>query len=253
MLLGALLLFAALSWLALRTGIGQRFDNAAMNTVVAGHEAKLTLLSVLGYVSIGAILIVALLCVLLALIRGRVLAGVAALAVLGGANLTTQLLKSSFFERARGPASEGFIVAPNSFPSGHTTVVAAGVGALLIVAPSALRPAVVAAGSFAVTITGASTIVAGWHRPSDVIAALLVTLAWTAAAALVVSGTIDANRMAWLIAPIGAALAGIALVLIGVRPSYGWSGYVIEAAVVLSCIAAATAVSVALMSRLSSR
>ncbi len=33
------------------------------------------------------------------------------------------------------------------------------------------------------TLTGASTVVAGWHRPADVVAALAVSLIWTAAVA----------------------------------------------------------------------
>ncbi len=233
---------ALLAWFVLRTGRGQALDEAAMDTVVAGRQAQLTVLSMLGYVSISAIVAVAVLSVAMALVRGRVLAAVAALAVLAGSNITTQVLKHGVLERI-----DGYVAAPNSFPSGHTTVVAAGVAALLVAAPRALRPLVVLGGSFAVTMTGASTVVAGWHRPSDVVGAVLVALVWTAAAALVVREESPRELTGWFLAPLGAAAAGITLVAIGVRPSYGWSGFA-EAALVLTAMAGAIAVAIVLMS-----
>ncbi|MGJ9413972.1 phosphatase PAP2 family protein [Aeromicrobium sp. CF4.19] len=239
----SLLVLGWLAWFVLRTAEGQRLDESSMVSVVAGRETQLTVLSLLGYVSISAIVVVALVCVGLALARGQVALAVAALAVLAGANITTQVLKHGLLERI-----DGVVVAPNSFPSGHTTVVVAGVGALLIAAPRVLRPLVVLGGSFAVTLTGASTVVAGWHRPSDVVGSVLIALAWTAAAALVLGGPTDRARAAWISAPLGAVAAGVALVVIGVRPSYGWSGFG-EAAIVLGGVALSAALGVALMQR----
>ncbi len=246
-LLGTAVTFCALAWFVLRTEQGQRLDDAAMESVIAGRETHLTVLSLLGYVSIGSIVAVALICVVLTVSRGQVTAAVAALVVLAGANISTQVLKHTVLERA-----EGFVLAPNSFPSGHTTVVAAGVGALLLAAPRPLRPLVVLGGAFATTMTGASTVVAGWHRPSDVVGAVLVALAWTTAAALLMRGPTDRARIAWFVAPVGAAAAGVVLVVIGVRPSYGWSGFM-EAAVVLGVVAAVIAGAIALMHRVASR
>lgn len=234
---------AVLAWFVLRTGTGQRWDDGAMSTVVAGRDTRLTVLSLLGRISIGAIVVVALACVLLALVQGRLAAAAAALLVLAGANITTQVLKHGVLERV-----DGFVQAPNSFPSGHTTVVAAGVAALLLAAPRVLRPLVALVGTAAITVTACSTIVAGWHRPADVVGAVLVVLAWTGAASLVQPGPADRGRSAWLLAPLGAAIAGVALVAIGVRPSYGWSGFG-EAAVVLGAVAASTALAVVLMRR----
>ena len=56
---------------ALNSDRGQQWDDSAMRTVVAGRDTELTLLSILGYVSIGAILAVALACAVVALLRGR--------------------------------------------------------------------------------------------------------------------------------------------------------------------------------------
>ena len=58
----------------------------------------------------------------------------------------------------------------NSAPSGHTTFAAA---------PRFLRPTVALCAALATCLTGASTIINGWHRPADVVTAILVTAIWT--------------------------------------------------------------------------
>ena len=238
-------MLVAVTIVALHTGVGQRVDERAMRTVVAGRETELTVLSLLGRVSIGAVLAVSAVCVVLAIMRGRVRLAVAALTVIVGANLTTQLLKEVILER-----SQLDVIAPNSLPSGHTTVVAGAVGALLLVSPAALRLLVVVAGAFAVVATGASTIVAGWHRPADIVAALAVCLAWTAVGAIMSGGSHRPTSGVGIASLAGAGAALVLLVVIGVRPSYGWSGFG-EATVVLGATALVTAAAMFLMERIS--
>lgn len=67
----------------------------------------------------------------------------------------------------------------NSAPSGHTTFAAAAGAALFLAAPRFLRPTVALCAAFATCLTGASTIINGWHRPADVVTAILVTAIWT--------------------------------------------------------------------------
>jgi membrane-associated phospholipid phosphatase len=234
---------ALLLRLALHSARGQDWDNSAMTTVVAGRDAQLALLSVLGYVSIAAIVAVAVGCAL-AVMRGRPRIGAAAAAVLVGANLTTQILKESVLDRP-----DFGLGTLNSLPSGHTTVVASAVGASLLVAPGVLRPFVALAGGFATTLTGASTIVAGWHRPADVMAALAVSLIWTA----VVATIIRPRKQEVLPGPrhpmggtVAGAIAGcfgalVFLVAVGVRPLLGWDGF-LQASLVLGAVTAVTAV-----------
>ena len=124
-------MLVAVAVVALHTGAGQRLDERAMRTVVAGRDTELTVLSLLGRVSIGAVLAVSIVCVVLAIMRGRVRLAVAALLVIAGANVTTQLLKEVVLER-----SALDVIAPNSLPSGHTTVVASAVAR-----PAPRRPA----------------------------------------------------------------------------------------------------------------
>lgn len=107
----------------------------------------------------------------------------AAIVVVAGANLTTQLLRTAL-EHARHKAIEHGLELPwpNSFPSGHATAAASIAVALLLVAPAAHRRAAALAGAALVAIVGISVIVLRWHYPSDVLGALLVVGAWAFAA-----------------------------------------------------------------------
>jgi len=107
----------------------------------------------------------------------------AAIVVVAGANLTTQLLKTTL-EHARHKAFEHGIELPwpNSFPSGHTTAAASIAVALLLVTPAAHRRAAALAGGALVAIVGLCVVVLRWHYPSDVLGGLLVVGAWGFAA-----------------------------------------------------------------------
>lgn len=232
---GALLTLVVVVRVALQSVRGQEWDDSAMATVVAGRDARLTLLSGLGYVSIGTIVAVAAGCALVALLRGKAWLAVAAAVVIAGADITTQVLKHTLLERP--DLGLGTL---NSLPSGHTTVVASAVGAALLVAPGGVRLLVAAAGGFATTLTGASTIVAGWHRPADVVAALAVSLVWTAVVAVFIHGPRHSVTGTSVSALLGCAAALLALVAIGVRPAYGWVGFT-QASLVLGAVTLVTA------------
>ena len=234
--LGGAFTLVVLVWVAVRSRRGQVWDDSAMNTVTGGRDAQLTLLSLLGYVSIGAIVAVVIGCVVVAMLRGRLALAAAAVVVVAGSNITTQLLKHTILHRP--DLGLGTL---NSLPSGHTTVVASAVGAALLVAPVPTRPLIAVAGGFATTLTGASTVVAGWHRPSDVVAALAVSLVWTAGAAIALRGR--ASRVGGTIAGtvVGCIAALLFLVAVGVRPVLGWDGFV-QSSLVLGALTAATAV-----------
>jgi membrane-associated phospholipid phosphatase len=224
----------AVAEVALGTATGQRWDDAALDTVYAGRDTRLTLLSGLGRVSIGLILAVMVGCMATALMRGRGQWAVAAVVVIAGANVTTQLLKQVVLTRP----DVGFGTL-NSLPSGHTTVVASATAAALLVVPPALRGVLAVVGAAATTLTGASTIVAGWHRPSDIIAALAVSLLWAAAVSAVVSRRLVRVRGAAAGSLVGAAGGLVVLAALGVRPVLGWDG-VADAVAVLGATAVVT-------------
>lgn len=239
--LGWVVVSALVLWgvveVALGTVSGQRWDHAALDTVYAGADTRLALLSVLGRVSIGLILAVMIGCMATALMRGRGQWAVAAVVVIAGANVTTQLLKHVLLERPDLGLGLGTL---NSLPSGHTTVVASATAAALMVVPAALRAPLALLGAAATTMTGASTIVAGWHRPSDIVAALAVSLLWAAGVSAVVSRRRVRVRGAATSSLLGAAAGLVVLAVLGVRPVMGWSG-VVDAGVVLGATAVVTA------------
>jgi len=222
-----------------------------MEAVYARADVREQVLSLLGYVSIGTTALALIVCVGLALVRRRYAAAVAAITVVAAANVTTQLLKDQVFVR---PDFGNLTI--NSLPSGHTTVVASVTLAALLIAPMSARAFVAILGSFTVTLTGASTIVAGWHRPSDVFAGLAISLAWGSLVVLVLGirrpGRLP--RAQWwptVWSFVGAIGAGALLVLIGVRPVQGWQG-LLDAAVVLGSIGVVSAAVVGVFARLSS-
>jgi membrane-associated phospholipid phosphatase len=234
-LLGVLTL-VVLVRIALGSQRGQQWDDSAMHTVMGGRDTQLAVLSLLGYVGIGAVIAVVAGCAVVSVMRGRVALAVGAAVVIAGANVTTQVLKHTVLDRP--DLGLGTL---NSLPSGHTTVVASSVGAALLVAPRAWRPLVALAGGLATTMTGASTVVAGWHRPSDVVAALAVSLVWTAGVALVLRGRAAPIAGTTAGAVVGCVTATVLLIVIGVRPVTGWDGFV-DAGLLLGLITAATAV-----------
>jgi membrane-associated phospholipid phosphatase len=115
--------------------------------------------------------------------NGRRREVLAAIVVVAGANLTTQLLKTTL-EHARHKAFEHGIELPwpNSFPSGHTTAAASIAVALLLVVPARHRFAAAVTGAALTAAVGFSVVILGWHYPSDVLGGLLVVGAWAFAA-----------------------------------------------------------------------
>lgn len=104
-------------------------------------------------------------------------AGMAAVVILGS-NLTTQVIKDGVFYRTGLVGEWNHDI--NTLPSGHVTVVAAAWAALLFVAPRRWRPPTALAGAAATCAIGLATVADRWHRPSDVVAAVLVVVAWAA-------------------------------------------------------------------------
>lgn len=93
-----------------------------------------------------------------------------------GACVTTYALKNYIIVKPDWGIQEAV---SNSAPSGHTTFAAAAGAALFLAAPRLMRPTVALLAAVATCLTGASTIINGWHRPVDVVTAILVTAMWT--------------------------------------------------------------------------
>ncbi|ORC24321.1 hypothetical protein A7979_09970 [Rothia nasimurium] len=92
-----------------------------------------------------------------------------------GANLTTQLLKNYLIIKPNLGIQEAL---GNSAPSGHTTFAAASGLALFLASPKRFRPTVALISTVFTIAAGYSTVINGWHRPADVVSAILVTGLW---------------------------------------------------------------------------
>jgi membrane-associated phospholipid phosphatase len=185
---GAVALVAAagvwLTWrVFVRTYTGQRVDQIAFEGARFGQGRLWRVAEpVLDVVSIPSVALVLLAAVLIATVRRRWELAVQVAVLVGGSNLTTQLLKHAVLDRP----DHGLSAADdNTLPSGHTTAAASVAAALVFVVPPRARPWAALLGAGYTAATGVSTLVGRWHRPSDVAAAVLVVLAWSALACAV--------------------------------------------------------------------
>jgi hypothetical protein len=140
--------------------------------------------------------------------------------VLGGANVTTQLLKPAL---AQAPLYPGMDTA--TWPSGHATAAMSLALCLQLVVPARFRPAAAAVGGLFAVAVVYSILILGSHEPSDVLGGFLVAGAWTA---LGVAGLRSASadraagpRRAVTLYPVTLAAAALA-VAIGALASAHW-------------------------------
>jgi membrane-associated phospholipid phosphatase len=176
---------AVLAWttyyLAVHTTRGRLLDGASLRGAVDARsglntavERLLDTVSVLSLVAAAAVLAV------IGLARLRRELAVAAVVTVIGSNVTTQVLKRYVLERPDVDLRESTPSTLNSLPSGHSTVALSVAVALVLVLPVRLRPAAAVLGVVYATLTGLATLSAGWHRPSDSVAAFLVVACWAA-------------------------------------------------------------------------
>ena len=115
---------------------------------------------------------------LLALHWGGRRYAIAAAALVGGANLTTQILKAVLAHQRYQPLLGYRQIGPTSFPSGHSTAAMAMVLAFVLVVPRSWRPSVVVLGACLVFAVGCSVVILHHHYPSDVAGGWLVASGW---------------------------------------------------------------------------
>jgi membrane-associated phospholipid phosphatase len=187
--------FVILAVLVHKSGSVQHFD-----AVLLGHFAERG--SRTGSVAAGVVLLgdlgallplLAIACGI-ALARHRSRAALAAIFVVAGANLTTQLFKAVLahprFQALLGAEQIG----ANSFPSGHTTAVASIAIAFAFAVPREWRPAVTLVGTGLIFAVGCSVMALDWHYPSDVLGGILVSAGWGFAALAGLRATRSGSR-----------------------------------------------------------
>ena len=170
-LLAALLLVACYL-LFVRTRAGQATDTLAMFALSDLNHSFAPWDQVLlreWYLFILVPLIAA--AVIVALVRRRFALGARMLVMVLAATVTTQVLKHLVLVR---PALGITYYMTNSFPSGHTTTAGAAAVALVMVAADRWREVATYLSALVLWVVALAVIVARWHRPSDVFAAICV-------------------------------------------------------------------------------
>jgi len=185
----ALALLAATWWAAVHVGFVQHLDVSTLRGF-GGLGTKPRVSSTAGFV--------ATLCdpkpyvyfcvapVLIALGRRRLWVALAIVAILLGANVTTQLLKPLLAApRPRLTPGAGTPSAA-SWPSGHATAAMSLALCLVLAVPARMRPFAAALGAAFAVAVSYSFLALEWHYPSDVLGGFLVAVVWALVAAAAV-------------------------------------------------------------------
>jgi len=156
-----------------RTVRGQTLDALALAQAwkMGGGRLDKVTSAILDNLPAASLILAAIIVGLVAFIGKRWTPALWAVITAVAANLATQLLKNSVFER---PDLGVDSPVNNSLPSGHTTLAASAAAAVTLAVPPRWRPLAAALGGTFAFVSGASTVVNLWHRPADVVAALLV-------------------------------------------------------------------------------
>ncbi|MFR9778509.1 phosphatase PAP2 family protein [Micromonospora sp. MS34] len=204
---------------AVHTRLGQWLDTVALTGNRIGQDRiDGPVDRILNAMSVVSLLVATGVIGFIALIRGRKALAVTATLLVAGANGTTQLLKHYLVRPDFGIDPER-AAAGNSLPSGHAAVAASVAIALILVLPAKLRvPGAYLGGAYAAA-AGVATLSAGWHRPSDAVAAYLIVGGWAAVGGLTLLffqreraevSTADAHRVAAAVLGVGGVLALVA-------------------------------------------
>ncbi|ROR90295.1 phosphatase PAP2 family protein [Nocardioides aurantiacus] len=154
---------------AVLTPEGQYLDDRLMVWAADTLPGRGTSAELLALVSAGTVLLAGLALGLLALAVHGPRRALAVVATVGATPVLARLLKL-LLDRPELVAG----AAGNSLPSGHTAAVAGLAAGLVLAVPRLLNGTALLAGTAAAAVAGAATVMLRWHRPSDVVAAVLL-------------------------------------------------------------------------------
>ena len=184
--IAALLLLVIVYLTFVQTEPGQRVENLGLEGAALRSDAdRADSLGQLSLVRLVPFIAVMVLVVLAASMRRRSVLGLVVVGSMAAAVVLTELLKGLL---PRPPLVEGPAwLLRNSFPSGTTAVAAAVAIAILLVSPGRLRWLAMPAAALLAAVIGQATQIAGWHRMSDGIGAVLLVVAVGAGALTVLA------------------------------------------------------------------
>ena len=212
-LLACVALWLLLSYAAISTAAGQVLDTLLMEATMRATGRLVSFTSVVtGVVSVPAMVVAGVVVALVAVARKRPTLAGRALGMVIGANVTTQLLKDMISRPDLGMTTG----ISNSLPSGHSTVAVTLSLALVAIAPQWLRAPAAWIGWAWTSLMGVSVMMAGWHRPADVVVAVLIAGAWALALSPIERRARHGKRvskvMLWAVLAAGALAFSLTLV-----------------------------------------
>lgn len=171
--------FVFLAALAYGSDAAQRLDAAVLARLTESGSRSGSVTAGIAHLGDPVVLLLMLgLACGIGLARRQPRGALAALAVVAGANLTTQLFKALLahprFQSALGAEQ----LAANTFPSGHATAAASIAIAFLFVVPRDWQPLAALCGATLVAAVGCSVMALSWHYPSDVLGGIVVAAGW---------------------------------------------------------------------------
>ena len=126
----------------------------------------------------GAVILIGALLAGIAALRGRPRVAAAIVLLIGITSVSSQALKAVLaYPRYEGTIG-GAHVAPEAFPSGHSTAAMAIALCLVLAAPARLRPLAALVGAGFALGVAFSVIALGWHFPSDAVGGFLLASGW---------------------------------------------------------------------------
>ncbi|MDP5227515.1 MULTISPECIES: phosphatase PAP2 family protein [Arthrobacter] len=177
--LGVALTYLCFVW----TATGQSLDASAWSeaAMVLSNLRSHLVRTALSFLPVATLVAGVVLITVVAVAGKRWVPAVWAVAAGVAANAATQVLKSEVFVRPDlGVASP----LGNSLPSGHTTLAASAAAAVTLAVAPRWRPFTAMVGGTLAFLSGSATVVNLWHRPADVVSALLVVGAASSLAAI---------------------------------------------------------------------
>ncbi len=185
----SVLALIAIYLIAVRTAHGQRWDDGALaGRVYESERVRNRSEDLLSVITVSSLVTLTAALILTALARRRPRLAVGVGVVVFGSIIATEVLKKLVLTR---PAlvSEPQHWVENTLPSGHSTIaIALGVGLVLVV-PHRRRGIAAVVGFLFGAGIAVGTLTAGWHRPSDALAAVCVVSAVATAMCAVLIST----------------------------------------------------------------
>ncbi|MGW5360295.1 phosphatase PAP2 family protein [Actinopolymorpha pittospori] len=221
-----LAVLALVWWIFVRTAHGQVLDASVLRATRIGRtQVEGMVDALLNAVSVASLLAATVVIGFVALARRRYRLAIVATLLIACANLTSQILKRYVIDRPDLGIAGTDIGAPNSMPSGHMTVATSIVVAAVLVLPPRLTSLTAVLGAGYAAATGIATLSAGWHRPSDALAALLIVGTWASGAGTILllgqkrepvtEPAAPHHRTVAILALAGASLLVVAVLAIG--------------------------------------